>query len=297
MPRDRALALYIEPPRPYYRRKLLVVAPLLVWVAAALATLVAYAPDEHPALSLMFGLICSGVGLIAMATPLVWRSIREILGALAARKLNKRAVALLNRSDDADAAAEAETMLREALAQPRLVPSSMAGLVHNLGVARFARGDAKGGRDLLEHAWKSGWMMSLALRRHRAIHAQAMVVVCVANDALDDARAALVRSRAAQTPAQRPVVDVAALLLHTRAEEYAEALQIAEGLDYAALAPQMAATARLVRAMAAHQTGAAADQVALFVSEIPTLAPNRLAWAAEGWPELMAFATEHNKAP
>ncbi len=281
---DPALDLTIQPPAPYWRRRLLLLAPLLTWLVA-LGSAGAWlwrAPAKL--LPVLSGFICTGIALLAVALPTAWTSLRGSLASLRLARPARDAVAMLSRGD----AAGAEGLLRACLADPHLNPPSLAVLIHNLGVARLAQGDVSTARALMAHARASGWLMSWRLRRHRAIYAQGYVMVCVATGAFDEARQALQDARGAIRRGQGPPVDLAALILHAMAGDHDETLRIATALPFDALGPDLARLGRLVAAYAAAQRG---EDPNAWISGEDLRAPLDKHWLVRSWPALHAFTT------
>ena len=291
MARDPVLDIYIEPPRPFWRRRMVVVLPLLSWLL--LLALVMARGLTAPTVDLVGELACmAGVGivLILLSLPMAWRALLGNIAALRARRPAREAGQLLGEGNGRGA----EALLRTLLQDARLQAPGRAGLVHALGVALLTQGDAAGGLARVRHARESGWLDSFIYRRPRALQSQGLVVASGATGAREEARAALAQARASQRPASQGAVELAAILLHSRAGEHAEAVALGRRLSSTGVALGIWAVGRLAAAMAAEALGEEEEVRTLL--EGVHLAPGEPAWAARCWPELCAFALRRGVA-
>lgn len=132
-------------------------------MAVALGTLLWFGGTKNPPAPLLLSLVFAPPILLIPVLPLFATALREIAAARAVRPANRRAMSLLALGE----ASAAESIFRGALAEPGLGPPALAGLVHNLGVARQMQGDGALGAELIAHAARSGWMHTRWYRGRR----------------------------------------------------------------------------------------------------------------------------------
>lgn len=288
MSADPVLSTYIEPPGAFWRRRLLVVLPLVLWVAVAVPTVLASVGvfGTSPGLDLLLGLVCTGVVLVLAYIPVVVRAIAELRDALAARRTNQRVVELLA----AGAAAEAEPLLRRVLSRTSLPANVLPGLVHNLGVARLERGDLTGARALMDHARASGWFAHWTFRRQRAGFAQGRILAAAVMGDLAVAEAELDDLEGAPTPAaHRPYVELARAVTQARAGRHEEALRSLSLLQDTAVPDSLARILSVLAAWLQVQRGVPPEAA---TEGLTPLEPGEPTWASS-WPELEAFVLAH----
>jgi hypothetical protein len=278
-PRDPGLSVYIEPPRTWWMRRLPIVLPLLAWVVVAVGTLLGFRDGAPPLLGLM-GLICVGLALVMMALPLVLRSLREVRGTLAVRRVSNEAGEHLLAGD----AAAAEARWRSVLHAP-MSPSARTVVVHNLGLSVMSGGDAPRGAALMAHARAGGWIRAFVLRRQAGVFTQGAALGHVAVGDLTAAREALA-AIARPSPAVQPYAAITRTLLALRAGDGPAALAASEAIDLPGLPANARPLAALARAWSMELGGADADALATAVATGPPLPTGQPAWAAAHWPEL-----------
>ena len=288
---DPALDVYIQPPGAYWRRRLLLVVPLLVWVVLAVGSLQAFAPTEDSPtplalLPVLLGLICVGIGLVLAYIPWLFTATRELGNAFRARRASLAAVGLMQAGDGSGS----EALLRGVLGRQPMVMSTLPGLVHNLGVCRLLQGDPAGALALMEHARVSGWLDAFVYRRHRAAYAQGRAVAAVVLGELDLAEAALDELDGQVPRAEaRAWVVLARLLLALRRGRSEAAGELIESLEGVSLPPP---SARLAGVLVAWTRVLGGEEPALATAGVTPLEPGEPPWGAH-WPELMDFAAAH----
>ncbi|MCB9779868.1 MAG: hypothetical protein H6742_14985 [Alphaproteobacteria bacterium] len=288
MQRDPALDVDIQPPRAYYRRKVGIALPLLVWVAIAIPFLWRYAPDDDPPLAGLLGLVCSGVALILVALPIVWRSLRETRVGLRAKADNQRAIEALQRFD-VDAA---EQIWRTSLAAPDATPLVRFVLVHNLGIAAFERGDFDAAQVLLDRSLDCGWQDAarFAGMRPMLFQGHAMVALCRG----DAARARQLLTQAGSGRGDvRHALELTRVLLFLREDRPGDALRIGRALPFARLRGYQPQTARLFTAWAAERAGEPEDVVSELCGDA-TLPTGKPGWLC-AWPGFVAWLTARGR--
>lgn len=290
---DPALAKDIVHPRAYWRRRLKIVVPLLLWVGVTLPTLAWFGLTADrplgPTLGALLGLICTGIGLIIVSTPLLIQSTRDLWFSLRAQAPIREAVAALNDGDGH----RAENLLLSVLARPGL-PTLHAVSLHNLGVAALLQGHLDRARARMEAAKASGWLERFALRRHRHSFLQGRAMVCLGLGALDEAEALLAELSALGNPpaALRDPIELAQLILALKRGDFPGAWAQARLRTGASLRPDARRLLMLLRAWAASGAGQPDDTVQAAREAAEPLKAQE-SWLLSGWPELQDFARQN----
>lgn len=286
MSREPLSTLYIEPPGPFWRRRLLLVLPLLAWLGVALPVVVVSSRDpDAVGLGLLLGLVCTGIALVLAYGLVLLRAGRELRDALAAWRANREAIGLLTAGE----AAAAEVILRRCLARPAVPANMLPGLVHNLGVARLGQGDLPGARLLMELARASGWLDSFTYRKQRVGFAQGRILAAAVTGDLAQAEAELAGVEGLPVPAAyQPYLVLARAHLAARAGRHDDALGLMELLEGAELPPTSRRILDVLGAWCRVQLGEAPVEA---IGGLALLEPGEPVWAA-AWPELEAFVQE-----
>ncbi|TVQ89233.1 MAG: hypothetical protein EA397_15785 [Deltaproteobacteria bacterium] len=281
---DPALALFIERPFPFWRRRLLWIALLLAWVALALPIVGSELSGSKPPLLLLSGLACSGLLLLLLVAPVVFKSIRQIATSRTFQRQSKRAVQAMTAGDPH----EAEVLLRAHLFVPHLLPHLRAAGIHNLGVCVMQQGNPERGRALMDHANASGWFKIYPLKRHLVAFAQGRALASVLAGDMNRATSELSHLSAREVPSTlRPFLDHTQMLFALRRGESAEAARIGANLDLSTLPPRSQKLVSSLMALALLEAGESVDraQVApLCAEDIPF---------AQSWPELLSRLERH----
>ncbi len=289
---DPALAKDIVTPRAYWRRRLKIVVPLLLWVGVTLPTLAWFGlTADRPlgtTLAVLLGLICTGIGLVIVSIPLVIEATRDLWFTFRARAPIREAVAALNAGDGH----RAEALLLSVLARPGL-PTLHAVSLHNLGVAALLQGRLEHARARMDAAKASGWLERFALRRHRPGVLQGRAMVCLGLGALDEAEAHLAELSALGNPpaALRDPIELAQLILALKRGDCVGAWAQARLRTGANLRPDARRLPLLLRAWAASSAGLPDDTVQAARDAAEPLKVQD-SWLLSAWPELQDFARQ-----